>query len=108
ASPHTYALKPSDAGALEPPDQVFWTGNGMELFLTGALQTLATKAMVVELARTNGIGLLPVREGGAFETHLHEGEAGHDHEHDHDHDHDHDHQAGEHDMHFWLDPENAK
>lgn len=111
ASPHTYALKPSDAGALEAADIVFWTGHGMELFLADALDTLATGATVVELADSPGITLLPVREGGAFEAHSHEGE-GHDHEdhegHDHeDHDHAHD-EHGEGDMHFWLDPENAK
>jgi zinc transport system substrate-binding protein len=98
ASPHTYALKPSDAGALEAADIVFWTGHGMELFLGEALETLATRAKVVELAESPGIELLPVREGGAFEAHSdgdeaeHEGHEGH----------------GEGDMHFWLDPENAK
>lgn len=101
ASPHTYALKPSDAGALESADIVFWTGHGMELFLGDALETLATGATVVELAESPGIALLPVREGGAFEAHSHEGE-GHDEHEDHDHEH------GEGDMHFWLDPENAK
>lgn len=110
ASPHTYALRPSDAGALEAADIVFWTGHGMELFLGDALDTLASQARVVELADSPGITLLPVREGGAFEAHQHGGEA-HDHE-DHDHagdDHDHEgHEHGEGDMHFWLDPENAK
>jgi zinc transport system substrate-binding protein len=102
ASPHTYALKPSDAGALESADIVFWTGHGMELFLGDALETLASKARVVELAEAPGITLLPVREGGAFEPHEHEGE-GHDHEHE---EHAHAEEGG--DMHFWLDPENAK
>jgi zinc transport system substrate-binding protein len=102
ASPHTYALKPSDAGALESADIVFWTGHGMELFLADALGTLASKAKVVELAEAPGITLLPVREGGAFEPHEHEGE-GHDHEHEA---HEHAEEGG--DMHFWLDPENAK
>lgn len=106
ASPHTYALRPSDAGALESADVVFWTGHGMELFLGDALETLAGKAEVVELADAPGITLLPVREGGAFEAHSHGGE---DHDHDHDHEgHDHAHEHGEGDMHFWLDPENAK
>jgi zinc transport system substrate-binding protein len=99
ASPHTYALKPSDAGALESADIVFWTGHGMELFLADSLGTLASKAEVVELAEAPGITLLPVREGGAFEPHSDGDEAEHEHE-GHDH--------GESDMHFWLDPENAK
>lgn len=102
ASPHNYSLRPSDAAALESADIVFWTGHGMELFLADALDTLSTNARVVELAEAPGIALLPVREGGAFEAHSH----GDDHDHDHDHDHGHDHDEG--DMHFWLDPENAK
>jgi len=130
ASPHTYALRPSDAGALENADLVFWTGHGLELFLADALTSLSGDATVVELAEAPGITLLPVREGGAFEAHAHEdeGEGEHDHaqgdehddhegaheheaEEDHDHDHDHDDHAhdehGEGDMHFWLDPQNA-
>ena len=102
ASPHTYALKPSDASALESADIVFWTGHGLELFLSDALESLASTATVVELADAPGITLLPVREGGAFEPHADEGE-----DHDHADDHAHDlHEEG--DMHFWLDPENAK
>ncbi|ODT83462.1 MAG: zinc ABC transporter substrate-binding protein [Pelagibacterium sp. SCN 64-44] len=105
ASPHTYSLRPSDAAALESADIVFWTGHGMELFLADALDTLAPGARVVELAETPGIALLPLREGGAFEPHSH-GD-GHDHDHDHE-DHDDHHHHDEGDMHFWLDPENAK
>ncbi len=106
ASPHTYSLRPSDAAALENADIVFWTGHGMELFLADALDTLSTKAETVELADADGITLLPVREGGAFEHHSHgdeHAEEGHEHE-----EHDHAHEEGEGDMHFWLDPENAK
>ena len=108
ASPHTYALKPSDAGALESADIVFWTGHGMELFLGDALETLATGATVVELADSPGIALLPVREGGAFEAHSHEGEGHEAHDHEHEEHEEHDHEHGEGDMHFWLDPENAR
>ena len=130
ASPHTYSLRPSDAAALESADIVFWTGHGMELFLADALDTLSTNAQVIELAEAPGISLLPVREGGAFDAHLHDDEAGehagHD-DHDQDEGHDdhegheeddehaeadghegHDHAEGESDMHFWLDPENAE
>jgi zinc transport system substrate-binding protein len=109
ASPHTYSLRPSDASALENADIVFWTGHGMELFLADALETLSTKAETVELAESEGIELLPMREGGAFEPHSHGGEDhGHEeHEHD-DHGGDHAHEHEEGDMHFWLDPENAK
>lgn len=110
ASPHTYALRPSDAAALEAADIVFWTGPDMELFLADALATLAPQAVTVELAETPGLELLAPREGGAFEAHMHEA-AGHDHDHDHDHD-DPDHAGHAHheeaDLHFFLDPENAR
>ncbi len=110
ASPHTYSLRPSDAAALESADIVFWTGHGMELFLADALDSLATGAEIVELAEAPGIELLDIREGGAFETHSHGDGQDHDHDHEgHGHDdHDHDHGHDEGDMHFWLDPENAK
>jgi zinc transport system substrate-binding protein len=112
ASPHSYSLKPSDAQALQQADLVFWTGHGLELFLEDSIATLAPNATAIELSDAPGIELLPPREAGTFEPHDH-GEEGHD---------DHDHAAGEHahedghdhadeaerDMHFFLDPENAK
>lgn len=96
ASPHTYSLKPSDAQALEAADIVFWTGHGLELFLEDALDTLAGRANVVELAQTPGIELLALREGGAFEPHEEEAPEAHDAD------------ESEPDMHFWLEPGNAK
>jgi len=133
ASPHNYSLRPSDAAALESADIVFWTGHGMELFLADALDTLSTNAQVVELAEAPGIHLLPVREGGAFEAHAHDhasddhehhegqddhahedhdheghDDHGHEHEHEHEHEEEHGHAHGEGDMHFWLDPRNAR
>lgn len=102
ASPHTYSLRPSDAAALQAADLVFWTGHGLELFLEDAITTLAPRAAIVELAASPGITLLPPREGGTFEPHAHD-EGDHDHEEGHDHAHE-----AEADMHFFLDPENAK
>jgi zinc transport system substrate-binding protein len=117
ASPHTYALRPSEAATLEKAKVIFWIGHDMEAFLDKALDSLAGNARIVELAEVDGVTLLPFREGGAFEAHEDEEEhAGHGHDHDHGHDDDHaghaeqdghDHAHGEHDMHFWLDPENA-
>lgn len=126
ASPHDYALRPSDAAALESADLVFWTGPGFEMFLSDALKTLSTGAEIVTLSETEGLSLLPMREGGAFEAHAHDHEphdhsddhrheGAHDHEdhedHDHAHEHEHAHEhnapEGQADMHFWLDPENA-
>jgi zinc transport system substrate-binding protein len=102
ASPHTYSLKPSDAAALQDADLVFWTGHGLELFLEDSIGTLAPNATVVELADAPGIELLPPRETGTFEPHNDGDEAGHAEEaHDHEHE-------EERDMHFFLDPENAR
>lgn len=124
-SPHTYALRPSDARTLAGADLVFWVGPGIESFLERALDTLAAEAEVVTLVDAPGMALLPYREGGFFEPHAHGDETaheGHDHggESDHaGHDHSHDaagHDAGGHDhahgyngmdTHVWLDPANA-
>ncbi|WP_234185707.1 zinc ABC transporter substrate-binding protein ZnuA [Shinella sp. NM-101] len=128
ASPHTYSLKPSNAAALQDADVVFWVGHGLEAFLEKPLETLGSKATVVELEDAPGLEKLPFREGGPFEAHTHEGEDGHDHAHEgHSHDgdghdhakeaegHDHgeeagheDHEHGEFDMHLWLSPDNAR
>jgi zinc transport system substrate-binding protein len=91
----------------------------MELFLEDSLGTLAPRATAVALSQSPGIELLPVREGGAFEAHEHDDDHGaHDHDHEGEHDHEEheddghahgdDHAEGEMDMHFWLDPVNAK
>ncbi|MCR6499734.1 zinc ABC transporter substrate-binding protein ZnuA [Shinella sp. CPCC 101442] len=127
ASPHTYSLKPSNASALQDADLVFWVGHGLEAFLEKPLESLGSKATIVELDDAPGIEKLQFREGGPFEAHTHEGEEGHEHEgHSHDeagHDHAkeaeeaHDHAAeaghaheehGEFDMHLWLNPQNAR
>lgn len=124
-SPHTYSMRPSEAAMLEEAQVIFWTGPGLELFLEAPLETLAGKASIVSLSETPGLTLLDMREGGAFEAHEHEDEAGHHHDHQSDAHHSHahdehvhdDHGHGEHedggalagkDMHIWLDPENAR
>ncbi|WP_037149524.1 zinc ABC transporter substrate-binding protein ZnuA [Rhizobium freirei] len=105
ASPHTYAMKPSNARSLQQAQVVFWVGPGMEVFLQKPLGSLSSNATVVELDQAPGIAKLKFREGGAFEPHDDGDEpaAGENHAHDHD---DHDH--GEFDTHLWLDPHNAK
>jgi len=107
-SPHVYALRPSEARALERADIVVWVGEEMETFLARPLSTLAADAGVVTLVDSDGLILLPAREGGAWDGHDH-GDEGHDHEtHErHVESSDHDHDAGEFDMHIWLDPRNG-
>jgi zinc transport system substrate-binding protein len=103
ASPHSYSLKPSDAQALQAANLVFWTGHGLELFLEDSIDTLAPKATIVELSKAPGIELLPPRETGTFEHHDHDEEehAGEAHADEHEH-------GEEQDLHFFLDPANAK
>ncbi len=110
ASSHTYALKPSDAAALEDADLIFWVGEGFELFLAKPLHSLADESRVIELADTDGLMLLAPREGGLWEPHL----DAHEDDEDHDHDEEAHGDAPEHhahdafDGHLWLDPHNAK
>lgn len=130
ASPHTYALKPSDARALNHADVFFRVSEAVEPFTRKIVTALPASVRTVTLADAPGIEQLDVRTGETFEKHddAHEGEhdkAGHgDHGHDHDHgahDHNHDHDAadthedhthetrdGSRDGHVWLDPENAR
>lgn len=67
ASPHDYALKPSDARALEHADLVFWIGPAMEGFLAKPLAAIADKATAIPLMKAKGVQLLPAREGGVWE-----------------------------------------
>ncbi|WP_163272483.1 zinc ABC transporter substrate-binding protein ZnuA [Chelativorans alearense] len=124
-SPHTYTMRPSEAGTLEDAKVVFWVGPGLETFLEKPLESLAGDAMTVKLSEVPGLTLLEPREGGAFEAHddheEHAAEEDHDEEHgemhdeegeeheDHAHEgEEHDHAHEEADMHLWLDPENAR
>ena len=102
-SPHTYALKPSQARRLQEADLVFWVGNTLEPFLQKPLESIASKATTVTLMDVDGLNQITFREGDAFDAHGHDDHKGHD---DHD-DHD-DHAHGAYDPHIWLDPINAK
>jgi zinc transport system substrate-binding protein len=94
ASPHTYAMKPSDARALEHAGVVFWIGPDLETFLDKPLK--AAGASAVALIDAPGLTLLDAREGGTWEPHQHGGEEHHDHD------------TREINPHVWLDPRNAK
>ena len=122
ASPHTYALKPSQAVKLENADLIFWIGRDIEAFLEKPLGAIAKDAKAIELLNAHDLVKLKFREGGAFDEHDHDDHAedkhdnhAHD-EHKHeehaedkhdDHGHD-EHAHGDYDPHVWLDPANAK
>lgn len=97
ASPHGYALRPSEAAALEQADAVFWMGEGLEPWLETAIDALAAGAVSVELGEVEGTTRLDTREGATFEAHDHDHEDDHDHDHGHDHEDDHGHGHDDHD-----------
>ena len=90
ASPHTYALKPSDAKALAEARIVFWIGESLESFLVKPLASLAGKATVVKLIEIPGLHRLPYRMGGPWKRN------------------DHGHAHGNTDAHIWLSPANGR
>lgn len=118
ASPHGYALRPSEARALQDADLVVWVGPVLTPWLADPIDTLAADATHLALEDAPGIRLLPARAGNGFEPHVHD-DGDHDHaddhghvdDHDHadDHGHDHaeDHDHGSIDGHLWLAPDNA-
>lgn len=112
ASPHAYALKPSDVLALRNADLIFWTGEDMETFLPKALRARSGTGKAIELFDIDGIQRWKLRAGGAWDAHNH---AEHKEHAQKDRDHREDHQVGHkdsshgiYDMHIWLDPMNAK
>jgi zinc transport system substrate-binding protein len=98
-SPHAYALRPSDAQALQEADVVFWIGEDLEGFLARPLQALARDARLVALHEADGVRLLPGRQSGGWQAHAHTRP---------DHADAHEHQHENTDMHIWLDPRNAQ
>ena len=120
ASPHTYALKPSDARALENADLIVWIGDDLERFLAKPVSALGASARSLEVMNAPGVRLLYPGDYDEPAVEKHEDEHEHEHEHEHaeaaDHDddgHDEDHGHGHHhdphsaDPHIWLSPENA-
>jgi zinc transport system substrate-binding protein len=92
ASPHSFALRPSQARLLENAQLVFWIGPELEAFLAKSIPTIASGATSVALIEAPGVEILDYRDAEEFEEH----------------DHEHDHSEGSTDPHIWLDPANAK
>jgi zinc transport system substrate-binding protein len=97
ASPHDYALKPSDARALARAKLVIWIGPGLEGFLTKPLQTLARRADRLSLLGVPGLNLRRARRGGVWQSGGDDGPG----------DEGHGHTGGAIDPHIWLDPRNG-
>lgn len=97
ASPHNFALRPSDVRRVQDADLLYWIGPDMESFLPRVLASRQAPAVAVQ-----GLPGLSLRHFGEEQG----SEDGHEHE-DHD-EHDHAHQPGSLDAHLWLLPTNAR
>ncbi|WP_118132879.1 zinc ABC transporter substrate-binding protein [Oceanicella sp. SM1341] len=99
ASPHDYALRPSEAAALQRADLVFWVGEELTPWLEGPVSELASGAESIQLLETPGTTELAFREGATFEAHSHgDAHEGHE-EHAHDDHEGHGHEGHGHDDH---------
>lgn len=99
ASPHTYALKPSDARRVNQAGVFFRVSEALEPFTGRLVKSLPKTTAVVTLAEAPGVQLLSRRGGGTFEVRRHA----------HAHGHSHGGTGGaSYDAHVWLDPVNAK
>lgn len=96
ASPHHFALRPSDVRRVEGVDLLYWVGPDLEGFLPRVLAGRDKPSVAVQE--------LPGMTLRHFGQQAH-GEDGHHGEHD---DHDHDHRPGSLDAHLWLLPANAR
>ncbi len=135
ASPHGYAMRPSEAQLLQDADIVIWMGPALSPGMTDSIATLAPNAVSLSLLDVPGSVKHARRERAVFvdshDDHDHDDDHGHDHaddDHKHDDDPDHDHAHDDHghgddnghadddhahdhgdtDPHAWLDPQNAK
>lgn len=95
ASPHNYALRPSDVRRVHDVDLFYWIGPDMESFLPRVLEGRTLPSVSVES--------LP----GMHLRHFAADGASHSHDEDPD-EHDHDHRPGSLDAHLWLSTVNAR
>ncbi|WP_238474389.1 zinc ABC transporter substrate-binding protein ZnuA [Pseudomonas cavernae] len=95
ASPHHYALRPSDVRRVGEADLLYWIGPDLEGFLPRVLSGRSAPSVAVQ--SLPGLQLRHFAEG-----HEH---AGADEDHD---EHDHAHRPGTLDAHLWLLPANAR
>ncbi|MDR0218648.1 MAG: zinc ABC transporter substrate-binding protein ZnuA [Enterobacteriaceae bacterium] len=96
ASPHDYALKPSDIRTLNQADLVVWIGPDMETFLAKPIEKAAQNKQL-ELADLPTIKPLLLKNS----EDKHDANESNQHEHATDHEHHHD---GQYNMHIWLSP----
>ena len=90
-SPHDYAMRPSEARALQNADLVVWVGAELTPMLEDSIESLAGKAQALELLHLNGTRELEFRQSETFIELSLGGKDAHDHgTHDEDHHDEHD------------------
>ena len=110
ASPHHYAMRPSEAKALQEANLVVYLGHDLAPWLEPLFETVAASAEPLDLSEVDGVLQLSYREGPVFgekEGHDdHDDHEGHDHEKEGHDDHEgHDHEKEGHDDHEGHDHE---
>ena len=81
ASPHGYALRPSEARLLQDADLVVWVGPALTPWLADPIDALAPGATLRRPSQdAPGVETLPIRAGGPFEADEHADGGQHDHE----------------------------
>ena len=84
ASPHGYAMRPSEARALQSADLVVWVGPSLTNWLEEPLETLASDAVHLPLMTHPGTQTLPLRAPEAVGEHENHADEGHEDHDDHD------------------------
>jgi zinc transport system substrate-binding protein len=92
ASPHNYALRPSDVRKVQSVDLLYWIGPDMEGFLPRVLKGRTRPSVAVQ-----DLPGLKLRHFAENNSHAEEAD-----------EHDHDHRPGNLDAHLWLSPINAR
>ena len=111
ASPHHYAMRPSDVRQIRSADLLYWIGPDMEAFLEPVLK--GRKGPSVAMQSLPGLTLRHFGEAAREHEAEHDDHDEHAHEAHDDHaepahdEHDHAHRPGSLDAHLWLLPANA-
>ena len=99
ASPHAYAMRPSEARTLAEAEVVFWVGEALAPWFRKAIDGLAEDAVVVELMEAPGVVVFDFPERGHDDEHGEHGDEHEDHDEHGDEHEDHDEHGDEHDEH---------
>lgn len=95
ASPHHYALRPSDIRRVRDAQLMYWVGPELESFLPRVMAQRKQPSVAIQTLA--GLKLQHFDEPDEHEEHDHRAD-----------EHDHDHQPGSLDVHLWLNPVNAQ